>query len=182
MRWTGERVSSLLNLPRETAVEAATANDAVAWGCTLEKLQDRLNRVPDRASPGCSGGSIGGSGEPAKGGNFRFVTSIVAGLNIVKRRQPWRSEQFSPPSLCKEPQRRRFVHGRQQALREGPAIAGGLNRHPSPNRYGKRASCRMLNRTWSEPPRERRSLEGSGYLGTPDGYGGFAWRNKAVAG
>lgn len=31
-----------------------------------------------------------------------------------------------------------------------------------------------------EPPHERRSLEGSGYLGTPDGYGGFAWRNKAA--
>ena len=55
MRWTGERVSSLLNLPRETAVEAATADDAVAWGHTLEKLQDRSNHVPDRASPSCSG-------------------------------------------------------------------------------------------------------------------------------
>lgn len=57
MRWTGERVSSLLNLPRETAVEAATADDAVAWGCTLEKLQDRSNHVPDRASPSCSRGA-----------------------------------------------------------------------------------------------------------------------------
>ena len=101
MRWTGERASSLLNLPRETAVEADTADDAVAWGCTLEKLPDRLNRVPDRASPGCSRGSVGGSGEPATGGNCVFVTSIVAGLNIAKRRQPWRSEVLSPPSLCK---------------------------------------------------------------------------------
>lgn len=42
MRWTGERVSGLLNLPRETAVEASTADDAVAWGCTPEKLQDRF--------------------------------------------------------------------------------------------------------------------------------------------
>ena len=57
MRWTGERVSSLLNLPRETAVEAAPSDDAVAWGYTLEKLQDRLNRVPDRASPSCSKGA-----------------------------------------------------------------------------------------------------------------------------
>lgn len=57
MRWTGERVSSLLNLPRETAVEAATADDAGAWGCTLEKLQDCSSRVPDRASPGCSRGA-----------------------------------------------------------------------------------------------------------------------------
>ena len=57
MRWTGERVSSLLNLPRETAVEAATADDAGAWGCTLEKLQDRSSRVSDRASPSCSRGA-----------------------------------------------------------------------------------------------------------------------------
>lgn len=57
MRWTGERVSSLLNLPRETAVEAAPADDAGAWGCTLEKLQDRSNRRPDWASPGCSSGA-----------------------------------------------------------------------------------------------------------------------------
>lgn len=154
---------------------------AVAWGYTLEKLQDVRTTYLTGRHPVA----------PEERRRFwracirrqcRFVTSIVAGLNDAKRRQPWRSEQFSPPSLCKEPQRRRFVHGRQQALREGPAIAGGLNRHPSPNGYGKRASCRMLNRTWSEPPRERRSLEGSGYLGTPDGYGGFAWRNKAVAG
>lgn len=110
MRWTGERVSSLLNLPRETAVEAATADDAVAWGYTLEKLPDRLNRVPDRASPSCSRGASAVLASLQQAGNCRFVTSIVARLNNAKRRQPWRSEQFSPPSLCKEPQRRRFVH------------------------------------------------------------------------
>ncbi len=118
MRWTSERVSSLLNLPRETAVEAATADDAVAWGCTLEKLQDRSNHVPDRASPSCSRGASAILASLQKGGNFRFVTSVVAGLNIAKRREPWRSEAFSPPSLCKNPQRRRFVHERQQAQRE----------------------------------------------------------------
>ena len=57
MRWTGERVSSLLNLPRETAVEAAPTDDAGAWGYTREKPQDRSSRVPDRASPSCSSGA-----------------------------------------------------------------------------------------------------------------------------
>lgn len=139
------------------------------------------DRVPDRASPSCSG-EHRRFWRASKRRQCRFVTSIVAGSSIAKRREPWRSEEFSPPSLCKGTQRRRFVHGRQQALGEGPAIAGGLNRHPSPNGYGKRASRRTLNRTWCEPPHERRSLEGSGCLGTPDGYGAFAWRNKAVAG
>src|SRR5690606_24850812 len=101
MRWTGERVSSILNLPRETAVEAATADDAVAWGCTLEKLLDRLNRVPDRASPSCSRGASAVLASLQRR-QCRFVTAIVAGLNKAKRRQPWRSEEFSPPSLCKE--------------------------------------------------------------------------------
>jgi hypothetical protein len=142
MRWTGERVSSLLNLPRETAAEAPTADDAVAWGCTLEKLQDRLNRVPDRASPGCSGGSIGGSGEPAKGGNFRFVTSIVAGLNIVKRRQPWRSEEFSPPSLCKE--------ATETAVRAWAPVSA--RRRAGNHRWIEQASLAEWLRQACEPP------------------------------
>ena len=79
MRWTGERVSSLLNLPRETAGEAVTADDTVAWGYTLEKLQDRSNRIPDRASPGCSRGSVGGSGEPAIGGDAVLSRQLSRG-------------------------------------------------------------------------------------------------------
>ena len=98
MRWTGERVSSLLNLPRETAAEAATADDAVAWGCTLEKLQDLLNHLPDRRHP-VAPGERRRFWRACRRLQLRFVTSSVAGLNIAKSRRPWLVEWFPPSSL-----------------------------------------------------------------------------------
>ena len=122
-------------------MEAATANDAVAWGYTLEKLQDRSNHVPDRASPSCSKGASAVLASLHKAAIFVLSRQLSRGRTLQSGVSRGVQRSFRR-RLCVRSHRDVGMHRRQQALGEGPAVAGGL----------KEASLAEWVRQACEPP------------------------------